>query len=120
MNDDQASPKVFDTETLDSLKEAIGDAINHIVTVYLDDVPACIQNMREALSKKEYETVGRLAHSLKSSSANLGAMQTSAVAAELEKAMKEGMVEEKYIADSITKIEATFMQTRPMFINYIG
>lgn len=109
----------FSPEVLDALHEAIGDGINHIISIYVDDMPNSLQVMRQALAKQEYETIGRTAHSLKSSSGNLGATQLVTLSLELEMLIKSGCTQEAEISQSIQKIEAAFKQVQPRLLGYI-
>jgi len=119
MSDDQ-SKIIFDEQTLDDLREAIGEQVKHIVSVYLEDVPLTFQHLRAALNNLEYETIGRLAHSLKSSSANIGAPLVAQLAAKLEQSMKDGLTDKPEISEAINNLENAFRQVRPMLIKYIG
>lgn len=47
--------------------------ISTLVTIYVSETPALIEKMKKALCDKDFEVLGRSAHSLKSSSAYLGA-----------------------------------------------
>ena len=55
-----------------------------LIDTYLDDTPNRLHNMRGALDAGEAEVFVREAHTLKSSSANLGAMRLSQLAQRLE------------------------------------
>lgn len=118
MNEEQL--KLIDQEVLDSLKEVIGDKVNHIVGVYLEDVPKNIQSMKVALVQQDFETVGRFAHSLKSSSANVGAMRLSQLAESIEQSIKQRTMDSGQISSAVTALDSIFVQTRPILINYIG
>jgi HPt (histidine-containing phosphotransfer) domain-containing protein len=109
----------FDTSVLDSLHEAIGDGINHIISIYVDDVPSNIVAMRDALQKQEFETIGRIAHSLKSSSGNLGAVQLANLSIGLEQLIRNGSTEISVINAAIDEIEYCFKQIQPRLIAYV-
>jgi HPt (histidine-containing phosphotransfer) domain-containing protein len=59
-------------------------AIAEMVDGYKRDVLGRLVRMREALKAGETKILSRLAHDLKSNSATLGAMELSAVAAQIE------------------------------------
>jgi HPt (histidine-containing phosphotransfer) domain-containing protein len=59
-------------------------AIAELVEGYLRDVPDRFSRMKAALESGETETLGRLAHDLKSNSATVGALELSALAAQIE------------------------------------
>jgi len=113
------SRPILDLEILAVLREAIGDTTNDIIRLYIDDVPKNMQQMLVALEQSDFVTVGRLAHSLKSSSANLGAMQTSSLAAELESAIKDGLNDPKKILELIKNLQQSYDQSYLLFCDYI-
>lgn len=112
---------IFDPSVLSSLHEAIGDSINKIISIYLDDFPKNIAAMKAALNKHEYETVGLIAHSLKSSSGNLGAIELVKLAADLEVYIRQpNNLNEEHIAQSIENLEQSFKRTQPQLSSFIG
>lgn len=108
-------PELVDKQVLAMLEDAIGDSLKKIVDLYLSDVPLTLNEMRTALKNGDLVTVRRLAHSLKSSSANLGAMQTSAVAAELEQYIDADNTDQTQVLGMIDQIANTFDQTRSIY-----
>ena len=58
--------------------------LGKIIGLYLDSAPTLLQQVREAVARADSETLWKAAHSLKSSSANLGATQLVALCKELE------------------------------------
>ena len=76
---------VLDQETIDTLIGMTGeDFIQELVEAYLEDTPELFSQMRSALSSGDAEAFRRSAHSLKTSSASLGALDFSEQARELE------------------------------------
>jgi HPt (histidine-containing phosphotransfer) domain-containing protein len=65
---------------------ADGDAefLKELIAVYLDDASAKLVELNEAIEKKDSTHLGRTAHQLKGSSANMGAVGVSKYAKELE------------------------------------
>ena len=116
MSDEE--PKLLDQDTLELLYDAIGDSIHSIIKLYLQDVPYDLQTMHAALAANDLETVHRLAHSLKASSANLGAMQTSFLAAELEHGIAENKFGPSAVTEVLNKIKSSFDQTRIIMENW--
>ena len=64
--------------------------LNKVIGIYLQHSPQLVQKIHQAVASGEGETLMESAHSLKSSSANLGAMQLSTLARELEQLGREG------------------------------
>ncbi|MBW7894996.1 MAG: Hpt domain-containing protein [Opitutaceae bacterium] len=58
--------------------------LREIVGIYLDDTPLRIGELESSLAGRDMEKFVRAAHSIKGSSANLGAMALRAVAERLE------------------------------------
>jgi HPt (histidine-containing phosphotransfer) domain-containing protein len=114
----QNTDKNFEKEVLDSLVETLGNSVSRIVSIYVDDFPISVSTMRQALAKKDYETIGRTAHSLKSSSGNLGASHLVEFAKALEQKInnKVGATE---IEAGINSLEAAFQEVLPKLRAYI-
>lgn len=112
------APKLLDTESLDVLRDAIGDSIQNIIKLYLQDVPHDLQSMQAALVSNDLETLRRLAHSLKATSANLGAMQTSSLATKLESSITDGEIDPSILSELLTKLTTSFDQTRSLLENW--
>ncbi|HET7931358.1 MAG TPA: ATP-binding protein [Rhodanobacteraceae bacterium] len=80
----------LDTTTLVDLEDIMGDELVTLVDAYLRDGDARMQKLREAAARGDSDEVGKLAHSLKSSSANLGAVPLSSRARLVEEAARRG------------------------------
>jgi len=89
----------IDNNVIESLKEIMGEAFDILITTYRDDTGKLIQSLSELHQQNDIEVFTRNAHSIKSSSANVGAMQVSSLAAELEAQGKIGD-----ISNSLEKI----------------
>ncbi len=93
-----APPVLLDTEILDDLHAMLGDEVDRLVDVFLDDTPRLIQALENAAAGPDYDALRDAAHSLKSSSANLGAMSLSAAAKRVELAAREKSLERPAVA----------------------
>ena len=80
--------KIIDTDVLQELKslsETTGrDILGKSARFFLRQTPEDVAALRQAVSQADLETLGTLAHSLKSSSANLGAMSFSKLCNQIE------------------------------------
>ena len=89
--------KLIETEVLTELKslsETTGrDIIGKAVGIYLQKTPEAIIELREAASRNDLESLRDIAHSLKSSSANLGAMGFASLCHQLEDLAREQCLE---------------------------
>jgi signal transduction histidine kinase/CheY-like chemotaxis protein len=79
-----ANMPVLDEETLEELYAVIGAEASRIVNVYLEDAPQLVAQLEQAALGPDFDALREAAHSLKSSSANLGAMALSAAAKRVE------------------------------------
>ena len=87
---------VIDREVLNNLLDAVGgdgEFLAELLETYFTDTPQQFTTMHEAISSKNAEDFRRAAHSLKSNSANFGAMELSQKAKDLEELGKVGNLE---------------------------
>ncbi len=78
-------PTSIDLAMFDKLKQAMGeDYIGEMIDTYLMDTPKTIAKIRQALAEGKVDEMRRAAHSVKSTSANFGAIQFSSLAKDLE------------------------------------
>lgn len=96
----------IDTTVIETLKEIMGDDFSVIIDTFTDDTGKLVNSLAALQKENNVEVFTRNAHSIKSSSANLGALQTSALAAELETRGKTGDISN--LEDTIHKLNAEF------------
>ena len=82
------------------------DFLVELIDAYLGDAPDRLARLRQALEGGDAEAFAREAHTLKSSSANLGAMKISALAKEMEAAGRAGKMAQ--MAEPVARTEAEF------------
>jgi signal transduction histidine kinase/CheY-like chemotaxis protein/HPt (histidine-containing phosphotransfer) domain-containing protein len=99
-------PDTLDTTTLVDLEDIMGDELVTLVDAYLRDGETRMRNMREAADRGDSTEVGKLAHSLKSSSANLGALPLANRARQVEEAARNGALANP--ADSVAALEKLY------------
>jgi HPt (histidine-containing phosphotransfer) domain-containing protein len=75
---------IIDDGALDELYAVIGADASRIVQVFLEDAPHLLAQLERAALAPDFNALREAAHSLKSSSANLGAMALSAAAKRIE------------------------------------
>ena len=78
-----------DVDNLNMLKELIGDDLKEILNAYLSTAPGLLNQIENAILSKNSEDLRLHAHSLKGSSANIGAHPLSQVSATLEQMGKD-------------------------------
>ena len=77
--------KIIDPETFSQLKDLMGpDFIIELIDTYNVETGELIEHLRQSLANQDAAGFGRQAHSIKSSSASLGALAFSQKARELE------------------------------------
>ena len=90
----EATPAAtIDDEVLEELRSVLGDELDRVIRVFLDDAPRQISALQEAALAPDLEALRLHAHSLKSASANLGAMRLSAAAKRLELGARTGTLD---------------------------
>lgn len=116
---DQESPhipespdEVLDPKALNNIRSLQGegteDILTQIIKLFLDDTPDQITRLNQALESKDAGTVRNIAHSLKSSSANLGAMKLSELLKKLEENGRNNALDDSY--EILHEIKQTFHQ----------
>lgn len=82
----------LDRRALDQLRELDPDGsagvLAGLIDNYLSDAASLLQKLQLAFADKDLAGLARHAHSLKSTSASMGAMRVSALAVEIEQAAK--------------------------------
>ena len=91
-----ASP--LDLEVVEDLRHAMGDQFKMLVALFLEDAPGQLARLEAAAVLDDKAQMAAAAHALKSSSANLGAMQVSAISKRIE----HGARDRRPITASIT------------------
>ncbi|WP_235972865.1 hybrid sensor histidine kinase/response regulator [Luteimonas sp. MC1895] len=101
----QVLPPVLDHEILDELRAMLGGDLDHLVDVFLTDTPRLIAALEQAATGPDYDALRDAAHSLKSSSANLGALSLSAAAKRVELGARERLLERPAVAVALVANE---------------
>ena len=70
------------------------DLLQRIITIYLETAPGQVAELRVAIGRQDLETAGNIAHSLKSSSANVGAAGLADLCRRLEDAARSNFSDE--------------------------
>jgi len=114
-----ATPKpVLDRTVLDELHAVIGDAATQIVTVFLEDAPVMVQQLQLAGQNGDEPRMQAVAHSLKSSSANVGALSLSAIAQRIEHEARSGSLQRPAVA--VALLVAEFARARVALTGYLA
>jgi signal transduction histidine kinase/DNA-binding response OmpR family regulator/streptogramin lyase len=90
----QTSSEPVDWERLMRTAENDSEFADELVKLFIESGDSVLKEIRDALERGDLAAVGRAAHSLKGSSANLHASPTSEAAARLESAARSGAVQD--------------------------
>jgi len=80
----------LDTDVVRDLLDVMGDEFTDLVRVYLEDTPKSLASLEQAAARNDIEGLIAPSHSLKSTSANLGALSLSELAKRLEHGARAG------------------------------
>jgi HPt (histidine-containing phosphotransfer) domain-containing protein len=86
---------IVDPATIDELRASTGDDeefLRELIQSYLQDTPPQLEAIEAAVGAADAAALVRPAHTLKSSSASVGALRLSAIAKSLELAGREGRI----------------------------
>ena len=79
------SDATIDRATFEELQDAAGaDFVKDLVQTFLEEAPAMLKALREAIASENADAFRRAAHSLKSNANTFGAMTLGRLARELE------------------------------------
>ncbi|MCS3747002.1 signal transduction histidine kinase/CheY-like chemotaxis protein/HPt (histidine-containing phosphotransfer) domain-containing protein [Xanthomonas arboricola] len=84
---------ILDSSVIDELYEVAGADTITILQLFLDDAPGIIEQLEAAAANRDSMQLRDLAHTLKSSSANVGAQAVSNAARRIELAARTGTIE---------------------------
>ena len=104
------SPVVINSSVLDELREVLGSEVDKIVAVYLEDAPRLIAQLERAAVGNDPIALRVAAHTLKSSSANVGATTLADAARDLETGARDGTLTQP--ATAVARIVGEFAQVR--------
>jgi signal transduction histidine kinase/DNA-binding response OmpR family regulator/HPt (histidine-containing phosphotransfer) domain-containing protein len=98
-------------ENIRALSQQGGDAlVRKVIAAYVGDVPQHLRTLHQAVGGQDADTVRRVAHSLKSASANVGAETLARLCKDLEQMGRNASV--KGAATLLTDMEEEFQAVR--------
>jgi two-component system sensor histidine kinase/response regulator len=109
----------LDMNALVQLRELFDDGVADVLQTYLTDTPNQFRTMAEAIRARDYETLERSAHSLKSSSRTFGASIVANRAADLETlAHARGSLDEA--VQLLSALRSAFAMMEPELVAIMG
>jgi HPt (histidine-containing phosphotransfer) domain-containing protein len=100
---------VLDSAALENLKDMIGgdtEFFADLIDTFIADAPRMLADMRQGMEGGDVALLHRAAHSLKSNSADFGALTLSELCRELEARGKDGVL--AGAAELIERVEAEY------------
>ncbi len=96
---------IIDENEFDALKASIGEKISLMLEYYIEDTEMYFKQMEDARSTGDFETILMVAHTLKSSSRQVGANRLGQISEDIEeggKALKDkGVTNLEELSDSL-------------------
>lgn len=83
----------LDAEVIEELQEIMGADTQTLIRIYLEDSPLLLTQLQDAYLRRDSTAAIAPVHTLKSSSANLGAIQLSKIALSIETEARAGSIE---------------------------
>jgi HPt (histidine-containing phosphotransfer) domain-containing protein len=116
------TPQIINQEAIDNLR-SLGDAgddtfLKEIITIYLEDIPQRIVALKTALNTGDRPLFTRSAHTIKGSSANIGAAEVQYLAAKLE--LKSKTEELSGLGAELVELEAASMRAQSALRSILG
>lgn len=94
VDDEVVAVALLDQEVLENLRDLPGegadDLLGELIILFAQEAPPRIAGLRDALHQADAKRVMQVAHSLKGSSANLGATRMTALCNQLELMGRDG------------------------------
>ncbi len=106
----QTPSLVLDTDVIRDLVEVMGGEFTDLVRVYLEDTPKAINALEQAATRGSVEGLIAPSHSLKSTSANLGAMGLSELAKRVEHGARAGTLNANEAPILVAEIKRGFQR----------
>ena len=103
---------VLDMAVVDELRESTGDDeafVLDLVATYVEEAGTHLAGLADAVAAADPTSTVRPAHTLKSSSASIGAMRLSAICRDLEEAGREGRADD--MAAAVELVRSTWTDT---------
>ncbi len=83
----------IDTAVFNKISELMDDSLGDFIETYLQNSPKLLQNINQALTEADLDSIFQNAHQLKGGSGSIGAMRVFQIAKQLEEDAREGSSE---------------------------
>jgi len=110
----------LDSQVLQTFHEMMGESatemLHQLIDIYLEDTPTMLETLKIALQENNLVSLQRTAHTLKSSSAALGAIKLSQLCQDLENVSKSQMMTSVY--ELVAQIESEYQRVKQEVISH--
>jgi HPt (histidine-containing phosphotransfer) domain-containing protein len=113
---DAGAPAAIEPSALDELREVMGDDLEELIDAYLDDTTRRLDELERAVDR-EPEVLVQVAHTLKGSSANVGARHFSERCSEVHQRAKQD-ASDPALRELITALGHEFARVRSALESY--
>ena len=103
--DTPAPPPVLASDVVEELRAVMGNEYLSLIRLFLEDAPKHVQALEAAATANDMGALVGPAHTLKSASANLGAMALSAAAKRIELGARQGVLPRPAVAVAVLESE---------------
>ncbi|MEQ8963049.1 MAG: response regulator, partial [Coleofasciculus sp. C2-GNP5-27] len=100
----------------DMMGESATEMLRQLMDIYLEDTPAMLETLKIALQENNLAALQRTAHTLKSSSAALGAIKLSQLCQDLEHLSQSQVT--TGLCELVAQIESEYQRVKQEVINY--
>ena len=108
----------IDLKVLAELREAMGEGFGDVVDLFIRSTPELVGKLKAATAQRDAKLLFQTAHTLKSSSGNLGALGLSALCRELEALGRKG--ETLGCLELVARIELEYAAVQETLKRYNG
>ncbi|MEM5786894.1 MAG: response regulator [Syntrophobacteraceae bacterium] len=112
--DEQKEPTCIDPSVLDNLGSAFGsnspNILSMVANLYFSNSPTLLEELRVAMNKTDIRGIGEAAHTLRSTSANLGANVLADLCRRVEERSRQGITGN--MEELIQQIETEYLKVR--------
>jgi HPt (histidine-containing phosphotransfer) domain-containing protein len=100
-------------DALERLNKLGGPAfLCKMIDLFLNFGAGKVKEARAAFGRNDFDGLGKAAHSLKSSAANVGALCVEQIATTIEQQVRSGKIDT--LGDAVDKLEFEFEKVRPL------
>ena len=111
------TPNAIDANKLEEMKNIMGDMFTELIPAYIEQSDSYISKMPSALANHEFENLERYAHSMKSSSLNVGAQTLSNLSRDLEELSRANQ-ENDLLDKSIKLVTNEYTRVKQALIDF--